>query len=495
MNDQPANLTDRETNQFFEARKKVFPRRIDGSFRRLKWVIMVVTLAIYYVTPWLRWDRGPYAPDQAVLVDLANRRFYMFSIEIWPHEFYYVAGLLIMAAIGLFVVTSAVGRAWCGYACPQTVWTDLFMHIERFVDGGRREQYKLDDAPWGPKKVAKRLTKWTLWLLVAIATGGAWVFYFADAPMLARELFSGTAPQTAYFSIFILTMTTFIFGGFMREQVCIYMCPWPRIQTALMDDQSLQVTYKHWRGEPRTRGIKRAKAMQAEEVDASSLLPPGDCIDCKACIAVCPTGIDIREGPQIGCITCALCIDACDEVMRRIDRPEKLIGYTTVEDEKLAMAGKVPEPPLKRLLRPRTLIYFAIWAGIGLAMLFVLGNRSRLDIDAGQIRNPLAITLSDGDIRNGYVIKLRNMEQRPRDFVVTVEGIEQAELWTDLQSRAEATRQIRFEVPADSVARRTLYLAAPAEGPERSDILFTVTALDDETATASAPTNFNRTGN
>ncbi|WP_265587586.1 cytochrome c oxidase accessory protein CcoG [Sphingomicrobium arenosum] len=494
MNNQPANLTDRETNRFFEARKKVFPRRIDGSFRRLKWAIMIVTLAIYYVTPWIRWDRGPYAPDQAVLVDIANRRFYMFQIEIWPHEFYYVAGLLIMAALGLFLVTSAVGRAWCGYACPQTVWTDLYMHIERFVDGGRREQYKLDEAPWGPRKAAKRLTKWSLWLLVAVLTGGAWVFYFADAPTLALQLVDGSAPTTAYFSIFILTMTTFIFGGFMREQVCIYMCPWPRIQTALMDDKSLLVTYKHWRGEPRTRGVKRAKAAALEADDPAALLPQGDCIDCKACIAVCPTGIDIREGPQIGCITCALCIDACDEVMRRVGRPDKLIGYTTVEDEKLATSGQPAEPPLKRLLRPRTFLYFGIWAAIGLAMLFAVSNRTRIELDAGQIRNPLSMTLSDGDVRNGYVVKLRNMQQRPRIFSVGVSGLEDVELWTDRQTREEAATRFTVEVPADAVQRTTVYLAAPGEGPARQDILFEATALDEEGGTASAATNFNREG-
>ena len=490
MNRPPADLTDRETNAFFEARKKVFPRVVAGPFRRFKWVVMAVTLAIYYVTPWLRWDRGPHAPTQAVLVDIANRRFYMFQIEIWPHEFYYVAGLLIMAALGLFLVTSAVGRAWCGYACPQTVWTDLFQHVERFVDGGRNAQFKLDKAPWGPTKIAKRLTKWSLWLLIAVATGGAWVFYFADAPTLARELVSGTAPYVAYFSIFVLTMTTFIFGGFMREQVCIYMCPWPRIQAALMDDKSLLVTYKYWRGEPRTRGVKRA-AHEAED-DASALLPQGDCIDCKACIAVCPTGIDIREGPQIGCITCGLCIDACDEVMRKVGRPEKLIGYTTTEDEKLAVEGAHPRPPLERLLRPRTLIYFAIWGAIGLLMLFALGNRTRIDVDASQIRNPLHVTLADGAIRNGYTLRLRNMEAQPRTFTLTVDGIEGARMWSERMSRDEATTALEFDVPADAVARQTVYVAAPAEGPERTAILFDVAAEDDHPETASAPTYFDR---
>ena len=301
----------------YQKRKGVYPKAVDGPFRRLKWAIMAVTLAIYYATPWIRWDRGPYAPDQAVLVDLANRRFYMFGIEIWPHEFYYVAGLLIMAGVGLFLVTSAVGRAWCGYACPQTVWTDLYQHVERFIDGDRNAQVRLANAPWGPAKLGKRLTKWTIWLVIAFWTGGAWILYFADAPTLVRDFWTGNAAPVAYATVGVLTLTTFILGGFMREQVCIYMCPWPRIQTAMLDERSLTVTYKDWRGE--LRGS--LKAAQAHRQDY------GDCVDCNQCVAVCPTGIDIREGPQIGCITCALCIDACDNVMAQVGRPRGLIDY------------------------------------------------------------------------------------------------------------------------------------------------------------------------
>ena len=237
----PDDLTGSK-QQLFEKRQKVFPKAIDGPFRRFKWLVMAVTLTIYYVTPWLRWDRGPYAPDQAVLVDIANRRFYMFSIEIWPHEFYYVAGLLIMAGIGLFLVTSAVGRAWCGYACPQTVWTDLFQHVERAIEGDRNAQLRLEKAPWGPSKIAKRVTKHAIWLLIAVATGGAWIFYFADAPTLARQLWALDAPYQAWFTIGLLTATTYILGGLMREQFCIYGCPWPRIQGAMLDEKSLMVT-------------------------------------------------------------------------------------------------------------------------------------------------------------------------------------------------------------------------------------------------------------
>ena len=260
----------------YEKRKSVFPRKIDGRFRRFKWAVMAFCLAVYYITPWIRWNRGPYAPNQAVLIDLAHRRFYMFDIEIWPHEFYFVAGLLIMAGIGLFLVTSAVGRAWCGYACPQTVWTDLFQHVDRFLDGDRNAQLRLQKAPWTASKLARRLFKWSVYLAIAFATGGAWIFYFADAPTLQRAFWTGTADPVAYATTAVLTFTTFWLGGFMREQVCIYMCPWPRIQTAMLDEKSLTVTYKHWRGEPRG-SMKAAK---------NAATPLGDCIDCVQCVAV-----------------------------------------------------------------------------------------------------------------------------------------------------------------------------------------------------------------
>jgi cytochrome c oxidase accessory protein FixG len=454
----------------YQKRKGVYPKAVDGPFRRLKWAIMVVTLAIYYVTPWLRWDRGPHAPDQAVLVDLANRRFFMFGIEIWPHEFYYVAGLLIMAGIGLFLVTSAVGRAWCGYACPQTVWTDLYQHVERWIDGDRNAQVRLAAAPWSPGKAAKRLSKWGIWLVIAVATGGAWVFYFADAPTLARDLLTLEAAPVAYATIGVLTATTFILGGFMREQVCIYMCPWPRIQTAMLDEQSLTVTYKDWRGEKRGS----LKAAQANPEDY------GDCVDCNQCVAVCPTGIDIREGPQIGCITCALCIDACDKVMAQVGRPRGLIDYATLSDAETEKAGGTAPPAWRTILRARTIIYFSIWAGIGLGLLFALGNRTRIDISANQERNPVYVQLSNGDVRNSYTVRLRNMETRPRRMEVGMTGLADGRLWQRGGSADTAARSISVAVPADSVAKLTLFVVAPRAGEEREEFALTVRALDRE---------------
>ena len=466
----------------YEKRKGVYPKAVDGFYRRLKWAVMVVTLAIYWGTPWIRWDRGPYAPDQAVLVDLVHRRFYMFAIEIWPHEFYYVAGLLIMAAIGLFLVTSAVGRAWCGYACPQTVWTDLYQHVERFIDGDRNAQLKLAKAPWRPAKIVRRLAKWAVWLGIAFITGGAWIFYFADAPTLQQQFWSGTAAPIAYATAGLLTVTTFVLGGFMREQVCIYMCPWPRIQTAMLDEKSLVVTYKHWRGEKRG-SLKKAQAHPGKF---------GDCIDCDQCVAVCPTGIDIREGPQVGCITCALCIDACDKVMAQVGRPRGLIDYCTQEDAEAEQAGAAHRPALKTLLRPRTIAYFAVWTSIGIGMLFALGARTRLDISTQQDRNPIFVRLSDGAIRNAYTLKLRNMETRPRMVEVGVADLPGARMWTDSGSRDHAAATLQATIPPDSVAKLRVFLVLPSGGPAREDFRFTVRGLDREGGSDSEPARFER---
>ncbi|MEM9843448.1 MAG: cytochrome c oxidase accessory protein CcoG, partial [Pseudomonadota bacterium] len=304
------------TPQLYAPREPIFPRRVSGPFRTMKWWLLAGMLGIYYILPWIRWDRGPNLPDQAVLLDMGGRRFYFFMIEIWPHEFYFVAGLLIMAGLGLFLFTSALGRVWCGYACPQTVWTDLFIAVERWIEGDRNARIRLLKADWSFRKFRLRISKWTAWLLISVATGGAWVFYFADAPTLAVDLFTFQAPFVAYSSVAVLTATTFVFGGFMREQVCIYMCPWPRIQGAMMDDDTLTIGYRNWRGEPRGKHVK-----------AESDAPRGDCIDCMACVNVCPMGIDIRDGQQLECITCGLCIDACDDIMAKIGKPRGLIDY------------------------------------------------------------------------------------------------------------------------------------------------------------------------
>ena len=480
----PSPVLQPPPEKLYEARKAVHNKRIDGPFRRFKWLVMTVTLGIYYGTPWIRWDRGPYAPDQAVLVDIANRRFYMFGIEIWPHEFYYVAGLLIMAGIGLFLVTSAVGRAWCGYTCPQTVWTDLFQHVDRFVDGDRNARMRLDAAPWTWGKFTRRAFKWTVYLIIGFWTGGAWIMYFADAPTLVRDFWAGEAAPAAYIAVAILTFTTVALGGFMREQVCIYMCPWPRIQTAMMDEKSLTVTYKDWRGEPRG-SVKKA------EKNPGAF---GDCIDCTQCVQVCPTGIDIREGPQIGCITCALCIDACDKVMDQIGRPRGLIDYVTLEGAERERAGQETPSTLRTIFRPRTIAYFMIWGGIGLAMLFAVGTRDRLTVNAIQERNPIYVQLSDGDVRNSFEVKIRNMENRPREMTLSLEGLEDGVMWAGSGSHEQGLREFSVMVPADQLLNTHVFVAAPYQGEQREEFRFVVTPEGDAEAAASEDAVFERPG-
>jgi cytochrome c oxidase accessory protein FixG len=465
--------------KLFEKRRAVFPQPARGFYRNVKYVVMLITLGIYYATPWIRWDRGPYAPDQAVLVDIANRRFYMFGIEIWPHEFYFVAGLLIMAGIGLFLVTSAVGRAWCGYTCPQTVWTDLFQHVDRLIDGDRNAQARLARAPWGPKKIFKRALKWSIFLVISFWTGGAWIMYFADAPTLVRDFWAGEAAPVAYITVAILTFTTFTLGGFLREQFCIYMCPWPRIQAAMMDEHSLTVTYKDWRGEPRG-SVKKAQRDPTHY---------GDCIDCMQCVAVCPTGIDIREGPQVGCITCALCIDACDRVMAEVGRPRGLIDYVTLEDSKLEAAGEPRRLPWRNLVRPRTVIYLGGWAAIGLAMLFALGTRSHLDISAAADRNPPYMLMSDGSVRNAFTLKLRNMENRPRAVEIALNGVPGATMWSDEESRNSAAPTMRLELQPDATDTVRVYVIAPPDTVAQP-LSFRLRSLDKEGASDESQVQF-----
>ncbi|WP_449256106.1 cytochrome c oxidase accessory protein CcoG [Bosea sp. (in: a-proteobacteria)] len=458
----------------YAARKKIFPKRAEGRFRRFKWLVMLVTLGVYYLTPWLRWDRGSHAPDQAVLVDLANRRFYFFPIEIWPQELYFVAGLLIMAGFGLFLVTSTIGRAWCGYTCPQTVWVDLFLVIERAVEGDRNARIKLDAAPWSAGKLAKRVSKHAIWLAVAMATGGAWIFYFADAPTLLHELVTGRAAAVAYITVAILTATTYVFGGLMREQVCTYMCPWPRIQAAMLDENSLTVTYNDWRGEPRTRHAKKA---------AAAGQAVGDCVDCNACVAVCPMGIDIRDGQQLECITCALCIDACDSVMDKLGKDRGLIAYATLAeyDSNMALAtaggtsavdprrvrdagGKLSDKiatfHLGKLLRPRTLIYLGAWSLVGLGLLFALLTRDRLQMNVLADRNPQFVVLADGAIRNGYTVKLLNMIPELRTITMSLEGLPGGEM-TIVGMNQPAGRSFVVELEPDRLKTLRVYVRQP----------------------------------
>ena len=454
-----------QPQSLYAAREPIFPKRVSGKFRNLKWVIMLVTLGIYYVTPWIRWDRGPNLPDQAVLLDMANRRFYFFWIEIWPHEFYFVAGLMIMAGLGLFLFTSAFGRVWCGYACPQTVWTDLFILVERWIEGDRNARLRLHrQKKLDFRKFRLTLTKWTTWLLISLATGGAWVFYFADAPTLLRDLLTFSAHPVAYTTVGILTLTTFFFGGFAREQICIYACPWPRIQAAMMDEDTITVGYRGWRGEPRKH---------SDEVNAGA--EQGDCIDCMACVNVCPMGIDIREGQQMECITCALCIDACDDIMEKIGKPRGLVDYMALSDEPLERAGNKPRNMWVHVLRPRTLMYTTMWSLVGIGLVFALFIRSHIDMTVAPVRNPVFVTMSDGSIRNTYDVRLRNMTNDPTTFRLFAVGHPQ------LRLQLEGTPYQTVDLAAQGTHLQRVYVISPANSDpalaERTELRFWVEDL------------------
>ncbi len=432
----------------YKAREAVHPKRVYGTFRNVKWAVMIVTLGIYYLLPWVRWDRGPGAPDQAVLVDFGAPRFYFFFIEIWPQEVYYITGLLILAAIGLFFVTALLGRVWCGYACPQTVWTDLFIWVERFVQGDRNARLKLAKAPWTFDKIRKIATTHAIWILIAIATGGAWVFYFNDAPTLAQNLLTGTAHPAAYMFIGVLTFTTYSLGGFMREQVCIYMCPWPRIQAAMIDEDALAVTYRTDRGE-RRGAHKKGDTWEGR----------GHCIDCKQCVVACPMGIDIRDGLQLECIQCALCIDACDSIMDKVGLPRGLIAYDTDINITRRQAG---EPGRFNFVRHRTVAYAAILAVVGAVMLYGLLSRDLLELNALRDRIPNYVMLSDGSMRNGYTLKIHNMRPTEEEFRVTLEGLEGARFRLVGDSADRDTLPL-FTAPRDRVDTIRFYIAVPPD--------------------------------
>jgi len=402
----------------YAKRRKIFPQSVHGNFRRIKWAILLVTLGIYYLLPFVRWDRGPHAPNQAVLVDFPGRRLYFFFIEIWPQEIYYLTGLLILAALILFLLNAVAGRVWCGYLCPQTVWTDLFYAVERFFEGDRREQMLHQKQQLTIRHAARKTTKHICWLAIAWWTGGAWVLYFSDAPTLVRQLATFQAPTIAWVWIGLLTLTTYTLAGYMREQVCTYMCPWPRIQAALTDEYALNVTYRYDRGEPRG-SVKKVAALRAKG------LPAGDCIDCGQCVAVCPTGVDIRKGLQLDCIQCGLCIDACDTVMDQVDRPRGLIAYDTDMNVKRRLSG---QPDIRRVIRPRTVLYGLLIVTVGALMLTKLINRDDFGLTVIHDRNPIFVRLSDGSIRNAYTIRVANKTLESRRYTLRASGVPDSRL-------------------------------------------------------------------
>ncbi len=440
----------------YAPRVKVFPKKVSGTIRRAKWAILIVLLGIYYFAPWLRWDRGPGAPDQAFLIDMPNRRAYFMWIEIWPQEVYYLAGLLLIGAFGLFLATALLGRVWCGFTCPQTVWTDLFMWVERLVEGDRGARIRLDNGRWTVEKIAKRSAKHLLWIVISVLTGGAWIMYFNDAPTLVQDIIHFEVTPAVLFFIGLFAATTYLLAGFAREQVCTYMCPWPRFQSAMFDEDSLIVTYETWRGEP--RGPLRKGA---------SLEGRGDCVACNQCVAVCPTGIDIRDGSQLECIGCGLCIDACNTVMAKVGRPPNLIAYDSINRQNARAAGKTAR---YRFVRPRTIFYLLLLIIVGSAIIYGLWARPTVDVNVLRDRNPLFVTLSDGSIRNGYTIKILNKKRAEKAYLLEVEGLPGASMSVVGQSGAGAV--VNLLAAPDTVTSYQVYVRVPRDGLRGEETTF-----------------------
>ncbi|MBN8530238.1 MAG: cytochrome c oxidase accessory protein CcoG [Alphaproteobacteria bacterium] len=455
--------------QLFEKKPTIYPKRVWGRYRKLKWAAMIVLLGIYYLAPWLRWDRGPHAPDQAILIDMPARRAYFFFIEIWPQEVYYLTGILILAAVGLFVVTSLLGRVWCGYACPQTVWTDLFVWVERIVQGDRNTRKKLSEGPWTFEKLWKKAVTHAIWLVIGLFTGGAWVFYFNDAPTLFDQIVHADIPWSVGGWILGLTASTYVMAGFAREQVCTYMCPYARFQSAMFDRDTLIISYDEQRGEP--RGKHKA---------GTSWDGKGHCIDCDSCVVVCPMGIDIREGLQMECIACGLCVDACNNVMDKIGLPHDLIRYDTANNAEARRAGG---KLTAHILRPRTFWYAGIMAVVGGLMLASLLTRSPLELTALHDRNPLFVQLSGGEIRNGFMITVLNKTYDDRHYTLALRGMEGASL------RVQGTQDISVDdlhVFANSAAHFRVFVTAPKQESARREIMF---SLKDNESGAEDHTN------
>lgn len=454
----PDSLASPDDIVLFAKAPKIYPRRVWGRYRKIKWAAMIALLAIYYLVPWIRWDRGPHLPDQAVLIDMSARKAYFFFIEIWPQEVFFLAGVLIMAAIGLFFATSLFGRVWCGYACPQTVWTDLFVWVERIVQGDRNARMKLDSAPWSLDKLWKKGATHIIWLLIGLVTGGAWVFYFNDAPTLVDHILHLDVPWSILSWIIALTVSTYVMAGFAREQVCTYMCPYARFQSAMFDKDTLIISYDDKRGEP------RGKHKQGDSWEGR-----GDCIDCDSCVVVCPAGIDIRDGLQYRCISCGLCVDACNSVMDKVGRPRGLIRYDTERRMDAAAPVKLD------FMRPRTLIYAGVLSLVAAAMLYGLLTRPTTKVEAQQDRNPLYVNLSDGSVRNRYTLEIANRTREDRRYRLRVSGLPGARMRTEV-----AGQDVAAVVPvyADSIGQVRVMLTAPHPQSTRVPIRFEARTLD-----------------
>ena len=392
----------------YQAQEKIYPREVDGIFARLRILSMIVLLGAYYGGAWLQWDGR-----QALLFDLPARKFYVFGIVLWPQDFFFLAWLLIIAALSLFFFTALAGRLWCGYACPQTVWTEAFLWMEWITEGRGAARRKLDRGPWTAEKIRRKVAKQALWIGFALWTGFTFVGYFTPIRELGIKVMSFSLGGWETFWILFYGFATYGNAGFLREQVCKYMCPYARFQSAMFDRDSLIISYDQRRGEP--RGSRRRE-------DDPRLKGLGDCIDCTLCVQVCPTGIDIRKGLQYECIACAACIDACNGVMDRMGYARNLIRYSTEH----AMEGVST-----RLLRPRIFVYGTLLALLCIGFATALFTRTPVELDAIRDRNALYRESRPGYIENVYTIIVINKDQNPHDYDLTVDGLPTIEIETD----------------------------------------------------------------
>jgi cytochrome c oxidase accessory protein FixG len=391
--------------ELYAKHQKIYPREVHGIFATLRILGVLVLLGLYYLLPWFSWEG-----HQAVLFDLPARKFYIFGLTFWPQDFFYLAALLIIAGLSLFFFTALAGRLWCGYACPQTVWTEVFLWIERKIEGDRPKQMKLAKSPWNAEKLLKRGGKQIIWILFALWTGFTFVGYFTPITELGHNVLQFDLGPWETFWILFYGFATYGNAGFMREQVCIYMCPYARFQSAMFDKDTLVISYDPERGEP--RGSRKRGADKTEK-------GLGDCIDCTLCVQACPTGIDIRDGLQYQCIGCAACIDACNEVMDKMDYPRGLVRYTTEN----TLEGKKTH-----VLRPRIIIYGLLLLLIASAVFYSILNRVPLELDIIRDRNALYRETSNGLVENIYTLKVINMDKQAHRYRLTIDGPEKMSL-------------------------------------------------------------------
>ena len=444
--------------KMYSAREEIYPREIKGRYANLRWLCVWLTQLTFYGLPWMVWNGR-----QAVLFDLSARKFYIFGIVLWPQDFIYLAALLIICAYSLFLVTAVAGRVWCGFACPQTVYTELFLWIERKIEGTRSAQMRLARQPWTPNKIFRKTAKHFSWGLLALWTGFTFVAYFTPENTLRHEVLSAALGPWEWFWILFYSFATYGNAGWMREQVCKYMCPYARFQSAMFDKDTLIITYDQKRGEPRGANMK-----QMSESGNGLERSTGDCIDCSMCVQVCPTGIDIRQGLQYECIGCAACIDACNSVMTKIDLPPGLIRYSTEH----AMSNQFSLKQMQqRVLRPRVLIYGGLLLMIILAFFGTLTMREPLKLDVIRDRGSLGREVDDGMIENVYRLQIMNTAETAHRFKLNVTGIESIVLVTSDEVQLDGT---------ESRAVPIRVRIAHGEGkPGSNKIFFELTALDD----------------